>query len=197
MEDIRQEALKAFKRYRSGWVGLGKILLQIQCNDKFKEFGHETFNDYCKTELGITLMTAKEMMTAYEYIKNVEPGVLNSLESNPDAYIPDYHTIATLAKAKDTNRIDDDKEDKIRDTLFNANDENMVAASREARDMLSESSKKEGQEILDGIEKKTNQIKKKAKKLDNEIHNTSSFDTPVLEASEKLVQLIEGTNIKG
>jgi len=191
MEKLRQDAMKALRRHKSGWIGLGKSLVEVQAGGQWKDWGFEKFWDYAKEELGLTIMTAKEMMTAYEYVLENEPSVLNTIEGNEDAYIPDYHTIATLSKAKE--RIGGDKEDVIRDTLFNATDETAVQANRDAKDLMS--SQKEGQEIMDDIAKKTNSIKKRVKKLDKEIHNTSSFNNEILETSEKLSEMVDKVEI--
>lgn len=193
MEELRQEAIKALRRHKSGWVGLGKALVEVQAGDKWKDWGYEKFWDYAKEELGLSTMTAKEMMTAYEYIKNNEPSSLNTIEGNDDAYVPDYHTLASLSKVSE--RIGDEKEDTIRDTLFNATEETAVKANREAKDLLSESSKKEGEAIMEDIKKKTKGIKKRMKKLDSDIHNTSSFGNEIMETSEKLSELVEKVEI--
>jgi hypothetical protein len=190
MDEIRQDALKALRRHKSGWIGLGKILVEISTNSKWKEWGYEKFWDYAKEELGLSTMTAKEMMTAYEYIKSHEPSVLNTIESKQDSYVPDYHTLASLSKAKEGNKLSEDKEDKIRDTLFNAGSDTAIKADREARGMLAESGKS-GEEIMDDIRKKTIGIKKRVKKIDKDIHETSSFGPEVLETSEKLNGLVE------
>jgi len=193
MEELRQDAMKALRRHKSGWIGLGKALVEVQSGDKWKDWGFDKFWDYAKEELGLTIMTAKEMMTAYEYILENEPATLNIIESNEDVYVPDYHTIATLSKAKD--RIGEDKADVVRDTLFNATGENAVQANRDAKDLLSDASKKDGEEIMDDIKKKTRSIQKRVKKLDKEIHNTSSFGNEILETSEKLSDMVDKVEI--
>ena len=195
MEELRQDAIKALKRHKSGWVGLGKVLIEVNAKESWRDWGFEKFWDYAKEELGLTIMTAKEMMTAYEYMRNNEPSALNTIESNQDAYVPDYHTLAVLSKAKDNNKISDDKEDAVRDVLFNATGETAAKANREAKDILSESSKKDGEAILDDIKKKTIGIKRRAKKLDKDIHETSSFSNEVMETSEKLYDMIDKVEI--
>lgn len=188
MEELRQEAMKALRRHKSGWIGLGRALVEVQASGKWKDWGYEKFWDYAKEELGLSTMTAKEMMTAYEYIKTNEPSTLNTIESNQDAYVPDYHTLASLSKVRE--KIGSEKEDSIRDTLFNATAETAIQANKEAKDLLAESSKKGGEAIMEDIKKKTKGIQKRVKKLDAEIHNTSSFDNEILETSEKLTNMI-------
>jgi len=190
MEELRQEAIKALRRHKSGWLGLGKALVEVQAGNKWKDWGYEKFWDYAREELGLSTMTAKEMMTAYEYIKNNEPSALNTMEGNEDAYVPDYHTIASLSKATNNDKISGDKEDNIRDTLFNATSDNAVKANREAKDLLTESSKKDGEAIMEDIKKKTRGIQKRVRKLDKDIHETSSFGNEVIETSEKLNDMV-------
>lgn len=193
MEDLRQDAMKALRRHKSGWLGLGKALVEVQTSGKWKDWGFEKYWDYAKEELGLSIMTAKEMMTAYEYILKNEPATLNIIEGKQDAYVPDYHTIAALSNARD--RLGEDKSDVIRDTLFNADEKTAVQANKEAKDLLSESNKKEGEAIMDDIRKKTRGIQKKVKKLNKDIHETSSFGNEILETSEKLSEMVEKVEI--
>jgi len=195
MEELRQQAMKALRRHKSGWLGLGKILIEVSASGKWKDWGFSGFWAYAKEELGLSTMTAKEMMTAYEYIKSHEPATLNVIENNEDSYVPDYHTIASLSKASTNNKISDEKEDNIRDAIFNANQETAVKANKEARDLLAESTKKEGEAIMDDIKKKTKSVKKRMRKLDSDIHNTSSFTNEIMETSERLNTLIDGIEV--
>jgi hypothetical protein len=194
-DEARKNAIRAIKRYKSGWLGVGKSLFEVKLSGSWKDWGYEKFYDYCKEELGLTPMTANDMMAAYEYIKINEPSVLNTVESNPDAYIPDYHTVASLSKAANKNKIKVEKEDEVRDVLFNADEDTMVKANKQAKDILSESDKKDGSEIMDDIRKKTNSIKKRVKKLNSEIHNTSSFPNDVQETSDKLNEMVSKVEI--
>lgn len=189
-EEIRQQAIKALKVHKRSWLGLGKMLTEISTEHKYKDWGFTNFQEYCKQELGVSGVTAREMMTAYEYVAENEPNILHTItDPNSDTVVPDYHTLATLKKAKDKG-LDSETEDKVRDTLFNAED-GIAESTRAARDMLSPGDTETGEDIMDAIRKKTKSIQKRVKKLDNEIHSTSSFDNTVLEASEKLKEVID------
>lgn len=193
MEELRRKAIDALKRHKSGWIGLGSALIEIHASGQWKDWGYEKFQDYHKEELGLSPVAAREMMTAYEYIKNNEPAILNTI--NDGKYVPDYHTLASLSKASNKDKISDEKEDKIRDVLFNATEETAATADKQAKDLLSESSKKEGEEILNDIKKKTKSIKKRMRKLNGEIQSTSSFNNDIIEASENLAQMIEKVEV--
>lgn len=194
MSETRQQALKALKRHKSGWIRLGEALLKIKESDEWKDWGYSKFWDYTKEELGLTTMTAKEMMDAFVYVRDHEPASLNSMD--PDtSNIPDYHTLATLSKAVNKNKIDDEKEDRVRDILFNADDENMVKSNKEAKDILSEAFGKSGEEIMEDIGKKTKSIQKRMKKLNGEIHSTSSFDNDIMDTSDKLTDMISKVSL--
>ena len=186
--ETRENAMKALKRHKSGWIGLGKSLVEIKAKDSWKDWGYDKFWDYTKIELGLTIMTAKEMMTAYEYIKNNEPATLNTLDRD-DSYIPDYHTLASLSKASESHRINDEKEDTIRDILFNGED-SAAASNKKAKDLLSELNKKDGETIMEDIKKKTKNIKGRVKKLNNDIQSASSFDNTILETSDRLNEMV-------
>lgn len=188
MEELRQKAIDALRRHKSGWIKLGAALAEINASCKWKDWGYEKFQDYHREELGLTPLVAREMMLAYEYIKHNEPNVLNTLDSG--GYVPDFHTIASLSKASTKEKISDDKEDEIRDVLFNATPDSAAVVNKKVMDLLAEANKKDGEEILNDIKRKTTSIKKRIKKINNEIQTTSSFNNEILELSEKLTGLI-------
>ncbi|MBD3408412.1 MAG: hypothetical protein GF411_19975 [Candidatus Lokiarchaeota archaeon] len=190
-KQLRQDALEALNRHRCGWIQLGKVLVEVVSTDQWKDWGYEKFTEYCKQELGLTIMTAKEMMMAYEYIQKNQPSLLNNLLDNP--YVPDYHTLATLSRAVEKGKIDDDRETTIRDALFDA--DKRVESTREAKDMLSESMKEDGEAIMDDIKKMTKSVKKRMKKLNQDIWNTSSFHNEIQETSDKLTDMVTSVEV--
>jgi hypothetical protein len=117
MANIREQAMSSLKQYRSGWVILGESLKTIEEQELFNDWGFAAFKDYCKSELGITPATAKQMINAYEYIKKNEPNLLVSLGKNEVVFIPDYCSVNMLTKAYDKG--EEKAVDRLHDKLFN------------------------------------------------------------------------------
>lgn len=192
--EIREMAKVALKEHRSGWVKLGKTLRDIGEQELWRDWGFSEFKDYCKTELGISPMTAKQMVTAYEYLKKNEPNLLvtNGATEEQTGFIPDYCSINLLSKAADASD-GESKEaiDKFKTKIF---DENLSAkdTTRELRGFLKEQS---GAEIMSDIAKETKTVKRLAKKLVDKLNNTSAFAPEIIQEAEALEKKIEAVGV--
>lgn len=184
MSEIRQKAIDYMNTHKRSWVGLGKVLYEINQSSEYKEWGHEKFNLYITDELGLAVGTAKQMMMAYEYLLENRPALLNTLESDPEAYVPDFRTIVNLNKLED----DDQEKQELEDKLF---DETNPHADKEIREAI----KSSPEDPLEEIKNKTKKIKKAVKRVVNQIEDTSSFNNEVRETAHKLVDLVDGTEI--
>ena len=193
-DDLRNKALTAYNRHKKGWIGLGEVLVEINISEKYKEWGHDNFKQYCTTEVGVPYNTAKQMMQAYEYIKNNEPSMLNTIRDNDDSFVPEFSTICALQKA---NKKIDNKEitDNLHSKLFDPNSD-YDEAKQDIKDALCDADKKDGNEIMDEIRSKTKKIKNKFTKIVNEINSCSSFDTDIQELAESLNEKIQGVSIQ-
>lgn len=128
-EEIRNDAMESAKNHKKSWLKLGKSLFEIYLNDSFEDWGYTKFKDYIEEELGITVMTAKQMITAYEFIKNNKPSVLNTIDES-DTYIPSFRTLVDLDKVEDEN-----KKKEYTDKVFD-HQENEKQTSKEIKDLI-------------------------------------------------------------
>jgi hypothetical protein len=190
VDDPREEAMKSWRRYKNGWVGLGKWLTKIQSQELWKDWGHDSFMKYCKEELDLTPMTTKDMMVAYNYIKENQPSSLNTLETDENAYVPDFNTVSSICKAEHKGTLQCGKSDDLFNELFEEGKK-----PSEVRKNMKDYHVPPGDELMAGIRKQTNKVKRDAKKLNKLIHETSSFEDDVRELSDQLVDKVEGTSI--
>lgn len=189
--DIRDEILTANKRHRSSWLKLGKLLFEVTRENKFEEWGFESFDEYLKQELGITKTVARDMITAYEYIKQNEPSLLNTIEtedSDGSTFIPNYRTICQLRKAHDNDKIDGDDAESFHKKLFNE------GAEKEVANDIKEKSKEE-LNPMDEIRKEAKAVKSLAKRLDNKLHETSAFGMDIIESFESINNRIQQVEV--
>ena len=184
-DDLRNVALSGMKKYRGSWINLGKSLYEINSKATYKEWGYEKFSAYVKEELGISPMTAEQMLSAYEYLQANEPGVLNEFNSNPEkAYVPLFQSIAKLEKINDA-----DTKAGLKKRLFDSKDQTV---DKEIRKTLKEQS---GAEIMDDIAKQTQKVKRLVDKVNTKIHETSSFNNDIQETSQTLADKVEAVEV--
>ena len=186
MEEVREVALEALKEHKGSWIGIGKVLVKVKKDGLSQDWGFKSFNAYTKEELGLTPMTAKGMMEAYEYIEENRPELLK--EENKEGFIPDFNSICKFEKSIVGSEMEDEILD-MQEEFFSDS-----SASRKVLSNLKESMPDSGDVVLD-IRKETNTVKKLAKKLRNKIEMTSSFGPDVIEETEKLCNMIEAVDI--
>jgi hypothetical protein len=95
----RYQVLATARRFKSSWVELGEKLLQIQKFGQFREWGYESFEDYCSREIRIKKPTAQKLTLAYRYLEKDEPELLvRQTELKP---LPDYRSVELLRQARE------------------------------------------------------------------------------------------------
>jgi hypothetical protein len=95
----RYQVLATARRFKSSWVELGEKLLQIQKSGQFREWGYESFEDYCTREIRIKKPTAQKLTLAYRYLEKDEPELLvRQTELKP---LPDYRSVELLRQARE------------------------------------------------------------------------------------------------
>jgi hypothetical protein len=189
-ETLRQEAIEAIKKQKSSWIKLGKALFDIFMGNSFKEWGYEKFSDYCKEELGLNHGDAKKMMSAYEYIKNNEPSVLNTIEKDPDAYIPDFQTVSALNSAVKRDALSDEEKKDFSGKVFCEEVGSSTETLKEIKDTLAKKDKDSGKEILEDIDAVKKKLQKQVRSLVARVHECTAFDNDVLDAADKFSDLI-------
>jgi hypothetical protein len=95
----RYQVLATARRFKSSWVELGEKLLQIQKQGQFREWGYDSFEDYCSREIRIKKPTAQKLTLAYRYLEKDEPELLvRQTELKP---LPDYRSVELLRQARE------------------------------------------------------------------------------------------------
>lgn len=95
----RYEVLDKAKRFKSSWVELGEKLLEVSRKGQFREWGYQSFEEYCVQEIRIKRGTAEKLTTAYRFMEKEEPQLLRAREELKP--LPDYRSIDLLRKAKE------------------------------------------------------------------------------------------------
>lgn len=95
----RYQVLATARRFKSSWVELGEKLLHIQKSGQFREWGYDSFEDYCAREIRIKKPTAQKLTLAYRYLEKDEPELLvRQTELKP---LPDYRSVELLRQARE------------------------------------------------------------------------------------------------
>jgi hypothetical protein len=194
MESVREKAMAAAKKHKSGWIELGKALISIEEQTSWREWGFVEFKQYCTQELGITPTVAKQMMEAYKYVKEKTPSLLNTLDSKDPAFIPDYYSVNVLSKAAGKYGEDAQKEiDQFHEQIFSEGGDTKENVSK-LRDFM-KSQRGGGGEVMDEVRGEAKKVKNLAKKLVDKLNNTSAFSPEIIQAAEELQKKIDAVEV--
>lgn len=95
----RYQVLATARRFKSSWGELGEKLLAVQRQGSFRQWGYDSFEDYCAREIRIKRPTAEKLTLAYRYLEKEEPELLaRRTELKP---LPDFRSVDLLRQARE------------------------------------------------------------------------------------------------
>jgi len=100
-ESARYQVLATAKTFKSSWVALGEKLQSVKQDAVFRDWGYQSFDEYCSRELRIKKPTADKLTLAYRFMEKEEPQLMaRERELKP---LPDYRSVELLRQAKEEN----------------------------------------------------------------------------------------------
>ncbi len=121
---LRHAVLLSAKRFKSTWVELGKLLVQVRDQAKFEEWGYESFEVYCSRELHIRKQTADKLTRSFSFLSRHE--TKQSLEMEDDGLVEDvprpapaFEVVEVLADAEERGQLSANEYKSIRDSIWN------------------------------------------------------------------------------
>jgi hypothetical protein len=111
----RYVVLDKAKLFKSSWVELGEKLLQVSSKGRFREWGYDSFEEYCVQEIRIKRGTADKLTMAYRFMEKEEPQLLSAREELKP--LPDYRSVDLLRKAKEEKGFSEEEYGKLRKSV--------------------------------------------------------------------------------
>lgn len=117
MSDLRQTVLLASKRFKSSWVEMGKLLVEVLQKEAWQEWGYESFDAYCYRELRLKKATVDKLTKSYRFLDKHEP---KALEQDDIAEVaPAFEVVEVLAGAEERGQLSAQEYRHIRDSIWN------------------------------------------------------------------------------
>ncbi|WP_225071686.1 hypothetical protein [Desulfuromonas sp. CSMB_57] len=101
----RYLVLHTARRFKSSWVELGEALFKVSSRHLYREWGFESFEEYCQQEIRIRKPTAQKLTQAYRFLSREEPQLLQ--EETALKPLPDYRSIDLLRQAREEKQFSD------------------------------------------------------------------------------------------
>ncbi len=113
----RQTVLMAAKRFKSSWVEFGKLLTKVRNEALYQQWGYESFEAYCFSELRIRKATADKLTKSYSFLDKHEPKALEREDITEAA--PAFEVVSVLADAEERGQLSSQEYKSIRDSIWN------------------------------------------------------------------------------
>ncbi len=118
-EDIRESVLSASKRFKAGWVELGRILYTVYKDKLYKNWGYEEFENYAVKEVGVRKNTALKLIRSYYFLEENEPLYLKRKYSeDSEEQVPECDAVDILRRAKKNKEVKEEDYRKLREAVF-------------------------------------------------------------------------------
>jgi hypothetical protein len=73
----RVSVITAARRFKASWFELGELLTRVRQKDRWKAWGHPSFEDYCKRELHLRKETADKLTGSFTFLRARAPEVVD------------------------------------------------------------------------------------------------------------------------
>jgi hypothetical protein len=177
MSDLRQTVLLAAKRFKSSWVEMGKLLVEVLQQNAWKDWGHESFDAYCYKELRLKKATVDKLTKSYRFLDKHEPKAMSQEDIVEVA--PPFEVIEVLAGAEERGQLSTQDYRSIRDSIWNPE----VGTSELKRD-LSERFPQPERKVDEGAQLK--RFAASARRLAEELHGFKKVPKAVAERASAL-----------
>jgi hypothetical protein len=108
----RADMIARVRRFKASWFELGSALTELRRTERYKEWGFESFEDYCRRELHLKRETADKLTGSYAFLRRAAPEVLE--RSGREAPIPSYQAVDFWRRAEEESEAPPETVDEIR-----------------------------------------------------------------------------------
>jgi len=112
----RAEAIARVRRFKAGWYELASMLTELRKNEKWKRWGHSSFEDYYRRELHLRRETVDKLTGSFTFLQKRAPEVLD--RDGSSAPLPSYQSVDFLRRAEEESKAGDDTLSELRGKVF-------------------------------------------------------------------------------
>jgi len=113
---LREAVVQAARRFKSTWVELGRLLVEVRRENLFEQWGFESFEAYCAKELHIRRQTALKLTRSFSFLDKHEPRRMAAEDAAIRA--PSFEVVEVLAQAEERGQLSSDEYRAIRETIW-------------------------------------------------------------------------------
>lgn len=178
----RHTVLQAAKRFKSSWVEFGKLLTKVRNEALFEQWGYDSFDSYCFSELRIKKATADKLTKSYNFMEKHEPKAMERDDIAETA--PAWDVVSVLADAEERGALSGQEYKSIRDSIWNP-EKSVSELKRELTDQYGPPEPKRDEKA------ELKRLAGWARKLAEELHKAKKVPKSVAERADALADDID------
>lgn len=113
---FRHTVLSAARRFKSTWVELGKLLVQVRDEALYEAWGYPGFEQYCLAELRIKKATVAKLTRSYSFLDRHEPAAVR--QPSEERQPPPFEVVEVLAQAEERGQLSAEDYRSVRDAIW-------------------------------------------------------------------------------
>ncbi len=98
----RYRVLSAARDFKASWVELGERLTETREAEQYKEWGYDSFEAYCRTELRLKAETANKLTRSFSFLRDHTP---QALETRQQRELPPLDVVDLLSRARERSQV--------------------------------------------------------------------------------------------
>lgn len=181
---LRHDVISSARRFKSTWVELGRLLIQVRDEARYEEWGFGSFEAYCLKELHIRKPTALKLTRGYAFLDKHEPEEVRRPEIAQRA--PAFEVVEVLADAEERGQLSADEYQSIRASIW---DEERPTATLK-RELVEKFPKPPPPPPPEGLYLK--RLAQTARRLANELAAARGIPSTLADRAGALAQEVEG-----
>lgn len=180
---LRHTVLNAARRFKSTWVELGKLLVQVNDGALYEQWGFESFEAYCLKELHIRKQTAQKLIRGFSFLNKHEPKAMEREDLAETA--PAFEVVEVLAGADERGQLSAAEYKSVRDSIWSPQ-KPIAELRRELSDRFPRPVEPQGEGI------QLRRLAGLARKLANELSASRKVPKAISERAAALAEDVEG-----
>lgn len=114
-ESDRYRVLATAKQFKASWAELGERLVTVNQRNLYRDWGYDSFGDYCSKEIRIRKATAEKLTMAYRFLEREEPELLARQDGLQP--LPDYRSVDLLRRAQEEGNFEPEQYQALREAV--------------------------------------------------------------------------------
>jgi hypothetical protein len=111
----RYRVLAAARDFKAAWVELGERLTEARESNVWRDWGYETFEAYCRTELRVKPDTANKLTRSFSFLRDHTPEALEQRETRE---LPPLDVVDLLSRARERSTVSEAQLRNISEEVF-------------------------------------------------------------------------------